>query len=270
MLTGMQDSTFTQLIFDFYSQQGRDALPWRHLSDAYKVLVSEVMLQQTQAERVVPKYLAFLEAFPTAQSLATARSEDVLRLWQGLGYNRRALSLQKAAKHAVETGGFPTTVEGLQDLPGVGPYTAGAVVAFAYNKPVTMIETNIRRVYLHHYFPEAESVSDKDLMPMIERTVDKANPREWYYALMDYGAWLAKQLPNANRRSKHYVKQSKFEGSLRQLRGKLVKLFLEEKNWEVPDLVVATGDTPERIEKALTSLIKEGFPVPANLASIRT
>jgi A/G-specific adenine glycosylase len=226
------------------------------------------MLQQTQAERVVPKYLAFLKMFPDAASLARASSEDVLRLWQGLGYNRRALSLQKAAQAAQEHGGFPITTEGLQELPGVGPYTAGAVVAFAYNKPVTIIETNIRRVYLHHYFPGAENVSDKELMPIIERTVDQVNPREWYYALMDYGAWLAKQLPNANRRSKHYTKQSKFEGSLRQLRGKLVRLFLEERAWELTELVAATSDTPERVDEALRSLIKEGFPVPANLANV--
>ncbi len=265
----MEDTDFRALVMKFYHEQGRDLLPWRNLDDPYKVLVSEVMLQQTQAERVVPKYLAFLEAFPTASALAAAAPEEVLKLWQGLGYNRRALSLQKAARTTVERGNFPTTQEGLMELPGVGPYTAGAVVAFAYNQPVVMIETNIRRVFLHHYFPEGEGVSDAELMPIIERNLDRDNPREYYYALMDYGSWLAKQVPNANRRSKHYTKQSKFEGSLRQLRGKLLRLFLEKADWDVQELVVATGDTPERVHQALTSLTREGFPVPANLASIQ-
>lgn len=265
----MEERRFRELVMQFYREQGRDLLPWRHIDDPYKVLVSEVMLQQTQAERVVPKYLAFIEAFPTQKHLAQAKPEEVLKLWQGLGYNRRALSLQKAAQAAIAAGGFPTTQEGLMELPGVGPYTAGAVVAFAYNRPATMIETNIRRVFLHHFFPGEEGVADSELMPVIERNVDVANPREWYYALMDYGSWLAKQVPNANRRSKHYSKQSKFEGSLRQLRGKLLRLFLERGGWNLDQLVAATGDTPERVVEALTSLTREGFPVPANLASIQ-
>lgn len=264
----MNQTNFQQLVFDFYQRQGRHTLPWRHTEDPYCVLVSEVMLQQTQAERVIPKYEAFISRFPSPKELACAAPEEVLALWQGLGYNRRALSLQRAAREVVARGTFPATLEDLQALPGVGSYTAAAVIAFAYNKPVAMIETNIRRVYLHHFFPGKEGVADTELMPIIEETQDKNNPREWYYALMDYGSWLAKQVPNANVRSKHYTKQSAFEGSLRQLRGKLVRYFLANRQWSLEALVEATGDTPERVEKAVRALQREGFPVPAEIGSM--
>jgi A/G-specific adenine glycosylase len=263
----MEIKDFKQKVYDFYAAHGRGELPWRHQINPYNVLVSEVMLQQTQAERVVPKYLEFLKAFPSVESLAKAEVSEVLKLWQGLGYNRRALSLQKCAVQ-VSREGFPERVEELQKLPGIGPYTASAIRAFAYNKPVVMIETNIRRVFLHHFFPDVQEVSDTELLPLIEETLDTSHPRDWYYALMDYGSWLAKTYPNANRRSKHYSKQSKFEGSLRQLRGKLLKLFLEDRKWDTSQLLEATGDTPERLRQALLSLEKEGFPIPGNLGRI--
>jgi len=257
----MQD--FKQTVFDHYAKSGR-SFPWRENHDPYAILVSEIMLQQTQTDRVVPKYEAFLKAFPTIQDLAAASMSDVLLLWQGLGYNRRGIALQRAAQAMVEhhEGKVPQQEDELVSLPGIGPYTAGAIIAFAYNKPVVMIETNIRRVFIHHFFHDESDISDKQIFPLIEASVDHDNPREWYYALMDYGAWLAKQFPNPNRRSKHYTKQSSFEGSNRQLRGMLMRIGLKQPQVTLEELVHATGASPEKIKAAVLSMQQEGFPLP--------
>lgn len=253
-------SEFQEIIWDHYRVHKR-SFPWRETHDPYRILVSEIMLQQTQTDRVVPKYEAFLQAFPTAQDLAKAPPAEVLRLWQGLGYNRRALNLQRAAQTVIgEYGGvFPESPLELQRLPGLGPYTAGAVAAFAFNRPVAIIETNIRRIYLHFFFPDAEEVSDKDLMPLIEETVDQKNPREWYYALMDYGSQLPKKVANPNRRSKHYTVQSKFAGSIRQARGRILALLLETGRQSRDQLGAATSLEPEKIDTALQGLLKDGL-----------
>lgn len=262
----MNDTAFRQLVFDFYLSHPRP-LPWRETGDPYSILVSEIMLQQTQAERVVPKYLAFLESFPDAKTLAAAEQVDLLRMWQGLGYNRRALNLQRAAQAIVTDfgGGMPQTRKELESLPGVGPYTAGAVLAFAFNQPITMIETNIRRAYIHHSFSDRDDISDTELFPLIERTVDQENPREWYYALMDYGNWLGRQLPNPNRRSKHYAKQSTFQGSHRQLRGAIVRLITKGET-NIAAIVEETGRSLTEIQTALRNLEKEGFVLPPSLS----
>ncbi len=268
MLTQDQIQQFRQTVLDHFHAADRQ-LPWRNTQDPYAILVSEIMLQQTQAERVIPKYEAFLKELPDWQSLAEAPPETVLRLWQGLGYNRRALALQKAAQVVAReySSKLPHTTEELQKLPGVGPYTAGAIIAFALNQPVVMIETNIRRVYLHHFFADKEGISDKELLPLIEETQDASQPRIWYYALMDYGAWMGKQGANANTRSKHYSKQSKFEGSHRQLRGKLLRLILTEQllTTDLSVLAVNIGVPPRDVLACLQELKAEGFPVPLDI-----
>ena len=187
-------------------------LPWRGIDDPYAVLVSEVMLQQTQVSRVEKYWERFLHLFPTIDALASADTALVLEMWQGLGYNRRALALKRCAEIcSKEHGGLlPSTYDELLRLPGIGKATAGGIMAFAYQKPTLYLETNVRTVFLHELFPYEENVSDKQLEPLVERTCSLDNPRGWYYALLDYGAYLKSVLPNPSRRSKHHVKQSKF------------------------------------------------------------
>ena len=219
------ERALVQAVWEHYREHGRRHLPWRRQVTPYHVLVSEVMLQQTQVDRVVPKYQEFLRAFPSAHDLAAAPLRDVLQLWQGLGYNRRARYLHEASNCVVaeHAGRVPKTYRDLRALPGVGPYTAGAIMAFALNEPVGLIETNVRTVYLHHCFADREQVSDRELMPLIERTLDREHPREWYYALMDYGSYLKRTRANPSRRSQHHTTQSPFAGSGRQLRGAIVR-----------------------------------------------
>lgn len=221
---------FQKKILDYYVRHGR-SLPWRDSKNPYHVLVSEVMLQQTQVVRVVPKYKLFIKTYPTVTSLARAELKDVLMLWQGLGYNRRAKMLHETAKLVAGKykGRFPRERVELENLPGIGPYTAGAMCAFAYNQPVVMIETNIRSVFLHFFFKNKKLVDDREISPLIRKTVDINNPRQWYYALMDYGSML-KKLGNPNIRSRHYIKQGSFEGSNRQIRGLILKTLLQYKS----------------------------------------
>ncbi len=258
---------FKKTVWDYYKREGRK-MPWRETRDAYRILVSEIMLQQTQVSRVMVKYAEFLKAFPSFRALAMAPVPDVLRVWQGLGYNRRALSLKKAAEIVTKEykSKLPETVEELIALPGIGKGTAGSLSAFVFNKPVPFIETNIRRVYIHHFFPFHEQVKDDRILKIVEETVDRKNPREWYYALMDYGSMLGRmqKLENPNVRSAHYVKQSKFEGSNRALRGKVLKMILEKKNMSVRALEKNIATTKgvngvSKLPNVLKSLEKEGF-----------
>jgi len=225
----------------------------------YSILVSELMLQQTQVDRVRPKYRDFMFAFPKESDLAESDLGTVLRYWQGLGYNRRAKYLWEAAKRVVELGTFPTSMEDLQKLPGVGPYTAGAIAAFAYNQPVVMLETNIRAVFLHHYFPEETEVDDEHLLPLVNQTVDRSYPREWYWALMDYGSYLKSVLPNPTRQSKSYSKQSTFKGSKRQVRGEIIRTLALSHALTKHQLELAITGKQEYLQPALTALVAEGL-----------
>lgn len=253
--------TFAAIVKKFY-RQNRRALPWRDTRDPYAILVSELMLQQTQVARVISKYEAFLKQFPTVWVLAKAPAGEVVRVWQGLGYNRRALALQRAAQAIVSQHGgrVPTDIAALDALPGVGAYTASAVVVFAFDRPVPMIETNIRRVYIHHFFPHADSVSDVDILPLIEATIDRRNPREWYYALMDYGSILPKQIANPNRRSKAYHRQSPFAGSRRQMRGAILRAC-STGPISLRRLRSKFSKGPHDVHAIIRELKKEGFVV---------
>lgn len=251
---------FVKTVRDFYTSSGRTHLPWRITTDPYHILVSEIMLQQTQVERVLPKYHAFLSALPSIESLGSARLSEVLILWQGLGYNRRAKMLHECAKMilADHEGVVPQEYDALIALPGIGPYTAGAIRAFSFNMPTPLIETNIRTAYLHHFFEGRKEVDDEEILQYIEKTLDKKNPREWYAALMDYGSHLKEMYGNQNTRSKHYKKQSTFEGSDRQIRGAILRLLTEGGSTKMK-VYSRLPFEKTRINEKLSELMVEGL-----------
>jgi A/G-specific adenine glycosylase len=260
-LTSIQAKKFQKTIYDFYNQNRRD-FAWRQTNNPYHILVSEIMLQQTQTERVKTKYQEFIKTFSTFKALAEAPLSKLLSVWQGMGYNRRALSLQDTARKVVNEfkGKLPSDPTVLITLKGIGPNTAGSIAAFAFNSPTTFIETNIRTVFIHYFFPNKKEVHDDELLPLIEQTLDKTNPREWYYALMDYGVHLKKLYKNPSRRSKHHTKQSKFEGSDRQIRGAILKSVLEEKKISLTKLYkILERFEKTRVEPIVEQLLQEKF-----------
>jgi A/G-specific adenine glycosylase len=252
-------------VWTHYKKSGRHELPWRKTHNPYKILVSEVMLQQTQVERVIPYYKAFLKKFPTVRALARADLSAVLKLWQGLGYNRRAKMLREAAKQLVHTplpGTRSNLVAELEELPGVGPYTARAVAGFAYNQDVVFVETNIRTAVTHHFFAGKKKVSDADVLKVLEGILPKGRSREWYSALMDYGAFLKRSGVQLNAKSKHYTKQSKFAGSAREARGAILRALAKEKYQGLTLLKLVNILGPSRRAQArgaLTALLTEGL-----------
>lgn len=252
-------NAFRNYVLRWYHLHGRHELPWRQTTDPYTILVSELMLQQTQVERVVPKFLAFLEKYPSSAELAQASLAEVLGMWQGLGYNRRAKFLWQTAQTVEKeySGVFPATLEELQKLPGVGPYTASAVSVFAFNNPEVVIETNIRTVFIHHFFPGETNVEDAQLLPLIEQSINIENPREWYAALMDYGTRLKKDLPNPSRRSKHHTVQSRFEGSPRQVRGEIIRYLTQKDTLSRDALEGMIQGNKKYFEKVLADLVAE-------------
>jgi A/G-specific adenine glycosylase len=258
---------FQKKIWDHYRRHARKTLPWRKTRDPYAILVSEIMLQQTQAGRVEGYYERFLKQFPDFKTLSAASSRDVLLAWQGLGYNRRALFLKKVAQEVIARyhGKLPEERHQLEMLPGIGKGTSGSLMAFAFNKPEIFIETNIRRVFIHSFFKNKKSVTDDELKRYIERSMDRKNPREWYWALMDYGASMKNmedvEEANSNRRSSSYKKQSSFLGSDRALRGKLLRaLLVNGKKSLASELVPEVlSVSVERSKKIVADLIKEGF-----------
>ncbi|MDH4232575.1 MAG: A/G-specific adenine glycosylase, partial [Nitrospirota bacterium] len=260
-LTPQTIRAFQGLVYEHYSGNARTLLPWRKTRNSYRILVSEIMLQQTQVERVLGKYKVFIRTFPDFLSLANAPLSDILKVWQGLGYNRRAVALKKIALAVMEEnrGRLPVKQEELLRLPGIGRYTASAILTFAGNQPHIFIETNIRRIFIHFFFRDRETVSDAEILPLIEKTLDYGNPREWYYALMDYGAVLKKTIENPNRKSARYRRQSPFHGSNRQLRGLIIKALIRNPGISQKKLVKQIGSDPEKTEKNLSLLLKEGF-----------
>src|SRR5579883_2245546 len=253
---------FQAIVWQYFAQHGR-SMPWREPGadgqfDPYKIMVSEVMLQQTQVSRVIPKVNQFMAVFPDIKTLAQASQGDVLRTWSGLGYNRRAKYLHQAAQATMEKygGTLPHDMEKLKTLPGIGPNTAAAICVYSFNQPLVFIETNIRTVYLHHFFADQQAVRDRTLEPIIAATLDKTDPRRWYWALMDYGAYLKSVHANPARRSHHHNVQTKFEGSVRQIRGQVIRL-LAERPLTASDLQQQIGDN--RLPYVLEQLTAEGL-----------
>lgn len=251
----MSPTDFQHLLREQGEKHWRD-MPWRTDTQPYYVLVSELMLQQTQVARVVPKFEQFIARFDDVQSLATAPLADVLRMWQGLGYNRRAKFLHAAAKMIVDDygGTFPGDLSELVKLPGVGTNTAGAIAVYAFNQPAVFVETNVRTVYLHHFFADQSDVADSNIRAKLESTIDRNNPRRFYQALMDYGSWLKVNGAQNIDRSKHYKKQPKLDGSMRQMRGEIIRrLATDQVNWR-EDI-----EHDERFAPALQGLLDEGL-----------
>ncbi len=294
---------FQKIVLDYFIISGRTHLPWREKINPYKVWVSEVMLQQTQVDRVIPFFNNWMKYFPDIQTLANASQIDVLKHWKGLGYNSRALRTKKCAEEIVQKyhGIFPKEKNEIEKLPGIGPYTAGAIVAFAYNQSTVIIETNIRRVFIHHFFenechPELDSgsrlesqntwipdqvrndnrqITDSQILDLVEKTLPEKDFRMWYWALMDYGSYLGRTLNiagkkyNPNIQSKHYNKQSKFIGSDRQIRGRILEILLQEKNNEITLVKLQKGIVEltidyERVQKILDQLVLENFIIIQN------
>lgn len=264
MMNCRQIETFQAKIYDYYHKNKRD-FEWRTDITPYKIVVSEIMLQQTQTSRVIHKFKQWMQKFPDFESLAQASTQQVLSCWQGLGYNRRGLALHEFAKRIVIefNGAVPDDSETLQSFKGIGPNTAGSICAFAFNKPVTFIETNIRTVFIYEFFKDQKNIHDKQLLPLIEQAVDQNNAREWYYALMDYGVYLKKVLKVCNAASKHYAKQSNFIGSRRQVRGVVVKILSRVGSISYDELsellLLELPENQHDIDKILDDLQKEGF-----------
>ena len=256
----MQKHRFQKEVYDYYQKYGRD-LPWRKTRNPYHIFISEVMLQQTQVETVLKKYHPFLKAFPSFRTLSCAPLREVLALWKGLGYNRRALFLKKSAQKVTHEFGarLPPEAEILATLPGIGQATAKATVVFAFNKPEVFLETNIRRVFIHHFFGTRKRVSDSEILPLVRRTLDVSSPRIWYWALMDYGSALKKTHPNPNRKSAHYTKQARFEGSDRQIRGKILEVLIVHPYLSRPMIFSKIKANQNQIMRCLLGLQKEGF-----------
>ncbi|MDB5165309.1 MAG: mutY [Candidatus Saccharibacteria bacterium] len=249
---------FRELVWQKGRELYRD-MPWRDDTRPYFALVSELMLQQTQVDRVVPKFEGFITAFPDEMSLAQASLADVLKHWQGLGYNRRAKYLHEAAKKIVTEfkGEFPSTFDDLVSLPGVGKNTAGAILAYSFNQPAIFIETNIRTVYLHHFFHDGTTIHDREIVALLEATIDPEHPREWYWALMDYGNFLKRSGRGRLQQSKHYKKQTPLKGSVREVRGQIITALASHDMTRVQLSQQLRADA--RFESALSGLMKDGL-----------
>lgn len=257
----MTPKRFRDRVLAYYAKEGRTHLPWRKTKDPYRILVSEIMLQQTQVDRVIPYYERFLETFPTVADLARAPLATVLRHWQGLGYNRRAKMLHEAAKMIVASyqEKVPRDVETLESLPGIGPYTARAVAAFAYNQDVVFVETNLRTAVLHHFFTDQEKVHDNEILLVLKKAYPEGQSRRWYAALMDYGAHLKRSGVKTNVRSAHYKKQSGFKGSAREVRGAIIKaLAKEDRSARYLSGILGSDRVPE-VKAQLQKLMSEGL-----------
>lgn len=257
---GIGIGQFQETIYRNYYIQGR-SFPWRETSDPYHILVSEIMLQQTQTERVIVKYGPFIATFPDFQTLLEAPIKNILMVWQGLGYNRRVLNLKSIAQKVVteHKGSLPAILEELTALPGIGQATAGSILAFAFNIPIAFIETNIRRVFIHFFFADRDMVYDGEILPLVDATLDRRNTRQWFYALMDYGVMLKGASTNLNRKSAHYKRQSPFEGSERQVRGRIIKALIACRKASPMQLSTTLHIDLARITSNLLELEREGL-----------
>lgn len=253
-----QYRSFRRKLLNFYAKHGRD-LPWRKTTDPYRVTVAELMLQQTQVERVIPKYEAWVKKWPSWKALANAGNRELLAQWSGLGYNRRALYLGKMAKVIVqEYGGvMPRDLTELEKLPGIGRYTARAILIFAYNESLITIDTNIRRVLLSEFgLPDRTPIAR--IEALAEQLLPKRRSRDWHNALMDYSRLvLPKRLPGIRSGNR----QTTFEGSLRQIRGEIVRQLTQSKGVTIKMIATRLNRTEEDVLAAAMGLAKDGVIV---------
>lgn len=258
-LTSDVIAIFQQLILGYFCTHGRK-FPWRDTDDPYYILVSEIMLQQTQTSRVLTKYEEFIKTFPNVNALAGAPLVDVLKIWQGMGYNRRAISLHKMARIIMHeyNGEIPSSSGVLQQLPGVGSYTAAAIAAIAFNQPEVCIETNIRTVFTYFFFHNRDKVSDQEILPLVDATMDRKDARQWYYALFDYGAMLKVRV-KINSKSAYHRKQGAFHGSNREMRGQILRLLLSYESLSKYELVAEVKRDYTNVLDNVHQLQKEGF-----------
>lgn len=257
----MTPKQFQKIIWDYYRNHARD-FPWRRTTIPYRIAVSEIMLQQTQAQRVIPKYQNFIKQFPTWQVLAAAPLREVLLAWQGLGYNRRGKALHELANIICSDykNKLPANPQILKTLPGIGPATAASICAFAFNQPTVFIETNIRSVFIHFFFKDQDNISDKAIQPLVVKTLDQQNPRQWYFALMDYGVMLKRTFKNPSRKSLHHTSQTPFQGSHRQIRGRILKQLTQSPVALTMEQLVNKSETNlKRLLPAIDELLKEGY-----------
>jgi len=264
-LTKKGHELFCKLIYDYFAENKR-SFAWRETTDPYCIVISEIMLQQTQTDRVKQKYDQFIREFPTLEELSQASIAQVIAVWQGLGYNRRALAVHAFAQRVIReyNGIIPNDPAILETFKGIGYATARSICAFAYNMPTVFIETNVRAVFIHHFFGNEKNVKDDVLFPLVEQTLDQLNPREWYYALMDYGVMLKKEHKNPSRKSAHYATQSKFEGSDRQVRGLILKLLVRTQIVHRDTFIAEIPRNVVKIDAILADLEKEGFVAQKN------
>jgi len=267
---------FKETVITFYRNHGRHSLPWRMTSDPYKIVVSEIMLQQTQVDRVIPKFSEFISLFPSFKSLAEAQTQRVIKAWKGLGYNSRAVRLQQTAKKIIHdyNGELPQEEDLLLTLPGIGPATAGDLRAFIWNIPSVVIETNIRTVIIHHFFPNHQLVTEEMIRETVGKTINNENPREWYWALMDYGSFLKSQGNSSHRKANIYRKQSSFNGSNRQLRSYILEALVKDSPQNIHDIytyAMLSADRDKRelptqkdIANNITSMEKDGLVTAQN------
>ncbi len=249
-------TAFQTKIMDWWKENARD-LPWRRDPRSYNVLVSEVMLQQTQVSRVVPKYNKFLKTFPTVESLATAETKQLLQVWSGLGYNRRALWLKEAAKQIVERGEFPKSAKELRELKGIGPYTSRSILIFAFNSDLAAVDTNIRRVLIASGFAD-ETMTECELQDVADRLLLKGRSRDWHNALMDYGSAV---MTSSATGISPTSKQSCYNGSPRQIRGEVIRILTQSERITISDLRSRLNCEIElsELDRILSGLISDGL-----------
>jgi len=254
-ISDQQIRLFQEKVLSFYTQHGRD-LPWRKTTDPYKILLSEMMLQQTQVSRVMEYYMQWIERWPTVESLAEAPWKDVLKAWMGLGYNRRAVHVHQAAQTIANTfaGDILQAMEHYEKVPGIGLYTSRAVRIFASNADIVTVDTNIRRIFIHE-FSLPENISSKELWSLAEQCLPKDQSRTWHNALMDYGALLMTSRKTGIR---PLTMQSKFEGSDRQIRGMILRQLLQCSS-SLEELKMITKINTSRLQKILEKMIQEGL-----------
>jgi A/G-specific adenine glycosylase len=270
----------SRALLDWFEARRR-AYPWRGEQDPYRVLVSEVMLQQTQAVRVIPHYLLFLRRFPTVNALASAPRSEVVRAWAGLGYNRRAVALSTTARVIVRDhgGSVPADPERLLQLPGVGPYTASAVASLAFGAAVPAVDTNVRRVVARARLGlEVGKARAGDVRDAARSWIDRRDPGAWNQAIMDLGREICRPAPRCDpcpiaracrsrragretveRRSPHRPGADAFEGSSRQVRGRIVAVLRDHERTTVGAIATRLDLTPGRVAEALAGLRADGL-----------